>query len=476
MTATNVLRRKPKIIATIGPSSSSEETILCLIKSGADAFRLNFSHSNPETHLRILAVIRKLEEQTGRLIPVIQDLPGPKMRIGKVPGDEVYLKKGDRILLSTSATESDQIITVNVPDFEKMVKSGERIYLGDGEIELEVVQVKGAVETVVHRGGILRSGKGITLSVSQYLPSLTDLDREYLKIGVNNDFDYIALSYVQRPEDIMEAKALINESGKDIGILAKIERCEALEHIEEITRLADGLIVARGDLGVVLPLVKIPYEQQRIIKTAIKFAKPVFVATQMLSSMVEHERPTRAEVTDVTQAVVDGADGILLSEETAVGKYPVETVEWADKILSEAEKSSYITRISPEQKDVNEIISYHAVEIARGLNVKVIVTPTSSGSTTRRIVKFRPSISVIALVPEVKIARRLNLLYGTISMVNTIDSVGKMERIVYELVSESQEFTEEDLVMFLWGYPFEKSGITNTIAIRKVANLPQDQT
>jgi len=469
-----ILSRKSKIIATIGPSSSDEVTILELIKNGVDAFRLNFSHSSPETHLEILRKIRQLEERVGRVIPIIQDLPGPKLRIGRVPNDRLELKKGDTLYLSSSQGDYDSFVSVNFPDFEKMIKPGERIFLGDGEIELEVLEVERNVKVLVRRGGILRSGKGITLSVSVYLPSLTDRDREYLEIGVKNGFDYIAMSYVQRPDDIHEAKELIRELGGDSGIIAKIERCEALDHLEEITKLVDGLIVARGDLGVVLPLVKIPHEQQEIIKTARKFAKPVFVATQMLLSMVEHERPTRAEVTDVTQAVVDGADGILLSEETAIGKFPVETVQWADRILSEAESNLTFPQIVPQKDDVNEVISYHAVEISKGLGVRYIVTPTYSGSTPRRISKFRPNVPIIAMVPDIYLARKLNLLYGVYSIVHRVNTLKQMEAKTYETIISDETVGNDDFVMFLWGHPFEKVGVTNTIAIRRVADLQSD--
>ncbi len=471
MEKSGILPRKSKIIATIGPATSDEDTILELLKSGVDVFRLNFSHSTPDTHLKILRKIRKLEETTGKYIPVIQDLPGPKIRIGKVPDDSLELKKGDTLYLSSSEGNSKSIISVLFPDFDKMVKPGEKIFLGDGEIELEVLEIGTNVRTLVRRGGILRSGKGITLSEPVYLPSLTDRDREYLEIGVKNGFDYIALSYVQRPDDVREAKELVREIGGNQGVIAKIEKCEALEHLDEITKIADGLIVARGDLGVVLPLVKIPHEQQRIIKTAREFAKPVFVATQMLSSMVEHERPTRAEVTDVTQAVVDGADGILLSEETAIGRYPVETISWADKILREAENIRELPGFSPNENDVSEVISYHAVEIAKRLGIRYIVTPTYSGSTPRRISKFRPDVPIIAMVPDVQIARKLSLLYGVVSVVQRINDINEMESRTRRILSMDKTVKEDDFIMFLWGYPFDRAGITNSIAISKVSDL-----
>jgi len=333
------MKKRTKIVATLGPASSNEKVLKKMVEAGLDVVRLNMSHGTHKEHKERIALIRKVEREVGRPLPILIDLCGPKIRIGKIEKEPLYLHRGDLITLTTGNPEKGKI-TVNYPNLHKEVRKGETILLADGTFRLKIREVKGKdiiCEVIV--GGPLTSHKGVNLPHSKLsVPALTEKDRKDVLFGVKNGVDIIALSFVRKAEDVLELKELLKSLGRDIPVIAKVEKPEAVKNIDSIISVADGIMVARGDLGVELPLERVPVIQKQIIRKANEAGKPVITATQMLRSMVDLPVPTRAEVTDIANAVLDGTDALMLSEETAVGKYPVRVVKTMAKIATEAEK------------------------------------------------------------------------------------------------------------------------------------------
>ncbi len=460
--------RKSKIMATVGPASEAPETLRALVEAGAQIFRLNFSHGTPKHHLEILQEIRRIETETGKILAVLQDLPGPKVRIGPIQGTSLRLEKGQIFYLyEEERLGTSEGVQVRWPGFSKGLKPGDRIFLGDGDIELEVQDPGPPTRTLVRKGGVLLAGKGVTFADGPKLPSLTDRDRELLELGIRAGFDGIALSYVQTPEDLEDARKLLEKADQKIMLFAKIERREALSQLEDIVDLADGIIVARGDLGIAIPLVQLPFEQRRIIRIARRKSKPVFVATQTMASMVDHARPTRAEVTDVFQAAMDGADGILLSEETAIGSYPVETVQWAHQIFLEAERHLAFPTLHGPHDDPNEILAEVCVTVSSQLSTLMIVTPTYSGSTALRVAKRRPKVPILALTPRKDTARWLTFAYGVLPVLSTVKNFSALEEEAQAWIQQHIQIDKPGFLIFLLGLPMERPGITNTLAIRE---------
>ncbi len=460
--------RKSKIMATVGPASEAPETLKAMAQAGAQIFRLNFSHGTPEHHLATLSEIRKVEKETGQILAVLQDLPGPKVRIGPLEGPSVELETGQTFYLYEDERVGTAAgVQVKWPGFSKDLKPGDRIFLGDGDIELEVQDPGPPTQTVVRKGGTLLAGKGVTFARGPKLPSLTPRDRELFHLGIQAGFDGIALSYVQTPEDMEEARRLLQKTDRNIMLFAKIERGEALTYLEDIVELSDGIIVARGDLGIAIPLVQLPFEQRRIIRTARRKSKPVYVATQTMASMVHHARPTRAEVTDVFQAAMDGADGILLSEETAIGSYPVETIQWAHRIFLEAERHLSFPILHGPHDDPNEILAEVCVTVASELSTVMIVAPTYSGSTALRVAKRRPRVPILALTPRDDTAHRLVFAYGVIPVRSTVKDFSALEKEAQRWIRKNVHLEKKGFLIFLLGLPMEKPGITNTLAIRE---------
>ncbi len=465
--------RKTKIVCTIGPASQSEEVIRKLIRAGMDVARMNFSHGDYAFHERTIRAIRRNAQKLGRQVALLQDLAGPKLRVGSVAGDHALLQAGKALTLtSRRVVGGSGVVSVLYKDFFRFVSRGDPILLGDGEIELEAVKV-GREEVVckVAVGGVLSSHKGIHFPRgSLKLPSLTAQDKRDLAFGLSNGVDLVALSFVRERRDVLQARREMKRRGAVIPLIAKIEKHEALEQIDSILDEVDGIMVARGDLGLEIALEKIPAAQKMMIRKANRLGKPVITATQMLRSMVQSPRPTRAEVADVANAIIDGTDALMLSEETAVGKYPVGAVETMARVAVETEKSLR-TRYEMEgiEQNVPEAISHAAISLARDLKVKAFLIPTSSGSTARKIVRYRPSQPIIAISPNPQTVKSLCLAWGVYPFqVRRIESAEAMIKLAQKKALAMGIVKKGDLVAITAGLPLNQPGTTNMITVKTV--------
>jgi pyruvate kinase len=415
------MTRRTKIVCTLGPASNSDATIEALLLAGMDVARLNFSHGTQKAHSAMLVRLRAAAERLGRPLAILQDLQGPKIRTGALAGGKpVTLRDGQRFTISTRPIEGTaEGVSTTYAAFPLDVKSGDRILLSDGAIELRALEINGqdTITEVVH-GGVLAEHQGINLpGVAVSAPALTPKDRDDLAFGVRQGVDYIALSFVRKPEDLEEAKRLVAEQtpkgAQPIPVIAKLEKSEAIERLDEILAVSDGVMVARGDLGVEMPLEQVPLIQKRVIKAANARGIPVITATQMLESMISHVRPTRAEASDVANAILDGTDAVMLSGETAVGAYPVEVVRVMRRITETAD-----TACEPGPVDAVHFRSHaHAVAsaahiLAQTARASMIVVLTRSGLSARLISKERPSVPILAFTPSEEVYRRLNLWWG----------------------------------------------------------------
>ncbi len=413
---------RTKIVCTIGPSSASRETLARLVEAGMDVARLNFSHGAHDEHETVIAAVRELARSRGRPIAILQDLAGLKIRIGDMAGGPVRLSPGSTITLTTRSVPGDaREVSVSYPDLPRSVRPGDRLLLSDGEIELQAEEVGLAdVRCRVVSGAMLSSHKGISLPMGSVAAAgLTPKDRADLAFGIAQGVDYVALSFVQSAEDVRLARCFVAERGASIPLIAKIEKHEALSAIDAILAEADGLMVARGDLGVETPLEHVPLLQKMLIEKANRAGKPVITATQMLLSMVDSPRPTRAEVGDVANAILDGTDAVMLSEETASGKYPAETVATMRRIAEDTEAAFPFEQWMRRFEDRNlqtlpEAVAGAACELAEHIGARVIVAWTESGATARLVAKHRPRSPILALSTVPAAARRLALVWGVI--------------------------------------------------------------
>jgi pyruvate kinase len=469
----NITTPKTKIICTIGPASEKPETIQELIFNGMSVARLNFSHGTPDDHEKKIHIIRRIAKEMDRPVAILQDLGGPKIRLGHIPEPGVRIDPGNHIILTTQTVEgSSQRISVSCPLLDKAVKSGDRILLADGFLELSVQSVNGSeIHCEVITGGILTSHKGINLP-GETIPvtSMTDKDRQDLLFGLDQDVDYIALSFVRTAEDIRNIKEIIRRKNKDTPVIAKIEKHEAIVNYKDILDAADAIMVARGDLGVEVPLEEVPIIQKQLIQKANVAGKPVITATQMLRSMVDATRPTRAEASDVANAVLDGTDAVMLSEETAIGNYPVQAVQFMRLIVTEAEKEyphdRYLKMI-PE-KEISDSVTYAACVLADHLDAAAILVPTRSGRTAENISRFRPRQPIIAYTSDPATMRRLSLFRGIFARL--ISEQGDKTDIIEKLFKvsiEKGELTEGDLAVITAGRPVWVSGTTNMIQVKR---------
>jgi pyruvate kinase len=437
--------RRAKIVCTLGPASSSAQSIGQLMDAGMNVARLNFSHGDQETHRKTLRMVRTEAEKRGRPVAVLLDLQGPKIRIGRFAEGEVELRAGDSFTISTDTSRlgDRQHVSTNYTNLPHDVVVGDQILLDDGYLALEVVEVSGdQVVTRVTTGGVLKNNKGINLpNVQVSAPALTEKDRADLAYGLRLGVDYIALSFVRSPEDVMEARKLATADEQRTPIIAKIEKPQALERLTEIIDVADGIMVARGDLGVELGPEKVPLIQKRIIRETNNRGKVVITATQMLESMIHSLRPTRAEASDVANAVLDGSDALMLSGETAVGDNPVEVVRTMDRIICEVELSPVFRR-SVEAPDIDLPVSAHAIAhaavvAASQMRLKTLAVVSNSGGAARLISEYRPEQRIIALTTEEITYRRLGLYWGvepllTTPTVTTDELIGQLEQVLRE--------------------------------------------
>ena len=465
---------RTKIVCTIGPSSKSQEVIGELIRKGMSVARLNFSHGSHEDHGEMIKKIRAASESQGRPVAILQDLCGPKIRIGEIPGDGIQLAVGQTLILTTDKKPAEgNRVPVTYSSLPSQVKTGDRILLADGLMDLTVDQTTDTdIVCSVITGGILTSHKGINLpSSSLDIPAMTEKDRRDLMFGLDMEVDYIALSFVREAADIHAIKKIIHRKGKQTPVIAKIEKHEALDHIDAIMAAADGIMVARGDLGVEIPLEKVPNIQKRLVRKANNMGKPVVIATQMLRSMVESPRPTRAEAADVANGVLDGADAVMLSEETASGKYPVEAVEYMARIADSAEEKfphkKYLEMVT--SKGTAESVSYAASILARNLDASAIVATTRSGSTAAHIARYRPVQPIIALSPDEKTVRRLTLYWGCLPFfLPTIEDTDEMVEQAALASMEKGHVRKGDRVVITAGRPIWKTGTTNMLWVKEL--------
>lgn len=465
-----------KILATVGPASSSPQMLEKLIDAGVDAFRFNFSHGTHQEHQERYNILRKISESKNRHITVVADLQGPKLRVGLFKNGKALIKAGSTFVLDSDETLGDET-RVNLPHKEifAAIKPKDILLLNDGNIALEVVSAEPTkAVTKVLTGGMLSDHKGVNLpNITLPISALTEKDRKDLNFALELGIDWISLSFVQKIEDVIEIKNIVGDRAL---VMSKLEKPSAINDLEEIIKLSDGVMVARGDLGVECPLYTVPVLQKRILSVCRKYAKPVVVATQMLESMIENPTPTRAEVSDVATAVYEGADTVMLSAETAIGKYPERTVKMMHNIIEQVEQDdSFFIYMSEDEKEFYKSetmgITYAANELSQVLpNVAAIVTYSASGYTTFSMAKERPDVPIVAITPSVKVARRLGIVWGVHCYVNqeVFESFERIEDNAAKYVKNNGYGKSGDLIIVTAGYPFGKAGMTNLLHTIKI--------
>jgi pyruvate kinase len=468
--------RRTKIVATIGPATSQPDILRELIEAGATTLRLNFSHGTHEDHQRNIRLIRQTSFELNQPVGILQDLQGPKIRLGRFEQGSIYLQKGDRFILTSREVPCTQeISSVTYEPLADEVPEGATILLDDGRVEMRVDKVDRVTRelhciTVV--GGTLSNSKGVNFpGVYLSVKALTDKDREDLLFGLDQGVDWVALSFVRNPQDILEIKELISSTGKHVPVIAKIEKHEAVEQMEAILPLCDGIMVARGDLGVEIPAEEVPIVQKRLIATCNHLGIPVITATQMLDSMVHSPRATRAEISDVANAILDGTDAVMLSNETAVGKHPVEAVRTMSRIATRIERDQAIgqTSLSDTGRSIPNAISQAVAKIAKQLDAAAIMTLTKTGSTARNVSKFRPQTPILAVTPHVDVARQLQLVWGVKPLlVLDLPSTGQTFQAALGVAQEKDMLSEGDLVVMTAGTLQGVSGSTDLIKVEVV--------
>jgi pyruvate kinase len=471
--------RRAKIVATLGPASNTEATFRQLVRAGLDVARLNFSHGSHEQKSELIAMVRKVAKEEGKPICILADLQGPKIRTGKLVGNKpVLLVAGQRLVITPETIEGtvDRVSTVFTTLAENL-KPGDQILLSDGLIELRVLELRGAdVITEIVNGGLLGEKKGINLpGISVKVPSLTEKDEEDLEFALKAGCDTVAVSFVQTADDVRYVKGRIAALGSDAWVIAKLEKPQAIDHLDSILEAADAIMVARGDLGVEVPPEKVPAIQKHIIRRAADYKKPVITATQMLESMVENPRPTRAEASDVANAIYDGSDAVMLSAESAAGKYPVESIAMMNKIIIETESQMMLeprAMISGKRRSltVPETICECMAHSAQDLDLAAIAIFTESGNTARLLSKYRPESPIYALSPFEHVVRRSMLLWGTYPIqcerfVSTDSLVNTAEEIL-----ESRGFVKAREVVGIVAGTATKTGATNFMRLHLIGD------
>ncbi len=467
--------RKTKIVCTIGPSCADEETLVAMIENGMNAARLNFSHGTQPDHAQMIGMIRQAAKRTGTPVAILQDLQGPRIRIGKIePADGIFLANGERVILSTTDTTGrDKRIPVNYPHLPADVKKGDTILLADGLIELVVAATtQTEISCDVITGGRLTSHKGINLpSGSIRAPSLTEKDHGDLLFGLEQGVDFIALSFVRNAGDVQRVKAIIDGAQMKTPVIAKIEKHEALADIDAIMDAADGIMVARGDLGVEIPLENVPGTQKMLVEKGNHAGKTVIIATQMLRSMVDSPRPTRAEATDVANAVLDGADALMLSEETAMGDFPAQATGYMARIAEKAQDNYPFDKSFQEilQTRISESVAHAACILANHIRARAIIATTQSGYTAVQVSRFRPQSPIVALSPDDHTVRRLALYWGCIpARMEYVRDTDEMFDKASDFVIKAGFAEKGDLVVITAGQLLWTTGSTNMVTVRRL--------
>jgi pyruvate kinase len=470
------MTKKTKIVATIGPATESVEMLTKLVDSGMNVMRLNFSHGDFAEHQVRVDNLRKVIKNTGKKIAILQDLGGPKIRIGNFKTDTIFLKKGQLFTITTDDIVGDEsIVSVNYKPFAKEVKKGNFIYLHDGNKKLEVKEVRGnKVICRVLVGGEMKGRRGVNLPDSDLsIKSLSEKDKKDLEFGVKNKVDFFALSFVRRPEDIEELRAILKKKKSDAGIIAKIETPQAIDNIDAIIQLADGIMVARGDLAIEVPFEKVPRLQKMMIEKCNTLGKPVITATHMLESMIKSPVATRAEVSDVANAILDGTDAIMLSGETTLGEYPVEAVAVMANIAREIERNYPLREIIKSGDSgavkTSDSITSSVVKTARDVGAKVIVALTDSGFTARMISRHKPESIILALSPKERTSIKLALSFGCSAVtVPYYDTLADVLKIVREYCLKEKLVKKGDRVVVAAGVPFNTKGLSTNMLLVEV--------
>ena len=467
--------KNTKIVCTIGPATESEKILGELVNAGMNVMRLNFSHGDFAEHQMRVDNIRKIIKKTGKPIAILQDLAGPKIRIGEFEKGLTVLKEGAKFTITTDKIMgNDEKVSINYPLFVKEVKVGDPVLLHDGKKKLEILEIKGNdVICKVLVGGEIKNKRGVNLPGSDItMSSITEKDRVDLQFGLKNNVDFFALSFVRRPEDITELRGIIEKAKSKARIIAKIETPQALKNIDEIIRLADGIMVARGDLAIEIPAEQVPLVQKMLIQKCNQAGRPVITATQMLESMINSPVPTRAEVSDIANAILDGTDAIMLSEETTLGQFPVKAVEMMTKISEEVEGDAHYREMVSSRKysdpigRTSDAIGNGAVEVACECDAKLIVALTDGGFTARMISRYKPEQKIIALTPLEKTRAQLALSYGCVPVVcKKFTNVDQAIKEAKTLSLKNKMAVKGDKIVIVFGLPLGKRGGTNSIIV-----------
>ena len=468
-----ITMRRTKIICTLGPAVDSEDMIRTLIRTGMDAARFNFSHGSHPEHLERLNMLKNVRDAMGRPVATILDTKGPEIRIKSFETKSVTLEPSDTFTLTTEDVVGNQgWVSVTYPRLHEELQPGQQILIDDGLVAIKVDRIEGTkIICTVENGGTLSANKSLNIpGVHIQLPALTEKDVDDIRFGVANDFDFIAASFVRRAADVEAVRAVLHEcGGDDVKIIAKIENQEGVDNLDAILEAADGIMVARGDLGVEIPAARVPILQKQMIRKGLQVGKPVITATQMLDSMMRNPRPTRAEVSDVANAVYDGTGSVMLSGETAGGKYPVEALQAMVTIVTETEgaidywKQFQKQRIIPTP-DINDAITHTCCMTARDLDAKAILAATNSGRSARMICRFRPACPIAALTMHEKVRRQLNISWGVIPfLTGEVTSTDRIFSLATETAIKEKLVQNRDVVVITAGIPLGKSGYTNLI-------------
>lgn len=473
-----IINKKTKIVATIGPASSNKETLLELINAGANVFRLNFSHGTHEDHKKVIETVTQLNMETGAHVSLLQDLQGPKIRVDQVENNAVELDVGQKFVITTNKMLGNKdMASTSYSGIVNDVKAGDTILIDDGNIELlaeEVIDEK--LHTKVIHGGVLKSRKGINLPMSKVsAPSMTEKDHKDLEFGLKYDLEWVALSFVRTPKDIIDLRKIIDKAGKNTKIVAKIEKPEAIEHMDEIIEITDAVMVARGDLGVEIPMQDVPIIQKKMVRKCNIAGKPVIIATQMMESMIENPRPTRAETNDVANAVMDGADALMLSAESASGKYPVQAVRKMSQTIASVEEQAesiynrYYDKDDESSTRLNDMLVRAACRLTESINAKALVGMTKTGYTAYRLAMHRPKSDIYVFTNQKHLLRQLNLLWGVKGFYydkteNIDDTLNHIEKILID----DGYLTKGDIFIHTASMPSHWTGHTNMMKINSV--------
>ena len=467
---------RAKIVCTLGPATSSPETIRQLIDAGMDVARLNMSHGSHEDHERSYRMVRTAADETEHSVAIFADLQGPKIRLETFADGPVELAKGDSFTITTREVEGTaEICGTTYPGLPGDVSEGDPILIDDGKIRLRVTSVEGEdVHTEVIVGGPVSDHKGINLpGVAVNVPALSEKDEDDLRFALRISVDFIALSFVRSASDVDRVREIMDEEGVSLPVIAKIEKPQAIDNLDEVVKAFDAFMVARGDLGVECPLEDVPFLQKRVIEKARRNAKPVIVATQMLESMIHNPAPTRAEASDVANAVLDGADAVMLSGETSVGDYPIEAVETMNRIIASTESHELkkMAAIDWQPKTRGGVIAKAAAEVAERVDAKYLVAFTQSGDSARRLARYRGAVPVLAFTPEDKVRSQLSMTWGIETFRTApVEHTDEMVRQVDEQLLEIGRVEEGDLVVIIAGSPPGIPGSTNALRIHRMGD------